>query len=363
MNVATYFEASGTAHAIGCAIGKAFAGQIRELVRHKRVALQVDTSAGRQAVDVAGGMLVSICHRVAPYLLEEMRGYANGAEVPFDDIVLLNCGDEARNLLNTGAPMDGCTAVAIGSGRTGNGLLAGQSKDGPPFQAQYLIVLLTRCNNRPALLQLCYPGMLALIGLSDTGMTLFTNQIHDHTNHVDGLPVMVFKRLAWECDLLDQVEALLQRRGAATAANYTFASADGRACCFEVRGNEYVRIDMADDLLVHTNHYLAPHLQGAESTEKIKQQRSHERLARMQQLIDGAKTKPDIDALLACFADRQGDPYGIWARGDDHCTNALVVAEPTLRRVHVSLSPIDAPLTLDLRGPTPTHPAASEDDP
>ena len=55
--------------------------------------------------------------------------------------------------------------------------------------------------------------------------------------------------------------------------------------------------------------------------------------------------------LLDCFADHEGDPYGIWARTDDHRTNAVVVAEPERRRLYVSLSPIKAILILDLRTP------------
>lgn len=352
MKVVPYFEASGTAHAIGCAIGKAFAVQIRELVQHKRTALHVDASARRQAVADAGRMLIDACDRVAPHLLEEMHGYADGAKIPFDDIILFNCGDEARNLLNRDAASDGCTAVIVAARRTGNGLLAGQSKDGPPFQRRYFITLGIRGDDRPALLQLTYPGMLAMIGLSETGIGLFTNQIHDHTNQTGGLPVMVFKRLAWECGSPDQVESLLRREGAATATNYNVASADGQACCLEVRGNEYVRIDIKDDLLVHTNHYLAARLQGAELESRVQRQRSHERLARMRKLIENAKGKLQVDDLFGCFADREGDPYGIWARAVDHCTNAVVVAELGPRRLHVSLAPTGLRRTLDFSGAT-----------
>ena len=88
-----FIQATGNPYEIGHSIGRAFPEQIAAL--SARVdAIQKDVSAG--AIDTAVGRLVSWSERLAPHLLDEMRGYADGADVPLDTILRMNSTDEAR---------------------------------------------------------------------------------------------------------------------------------------------------------------------------------------------------------------------------------------------------------------------------
>ena len=348
MAVLPFVEVDGDPYAVGHQIGQTFAAPIAGLIQRKRQALAATTGAGSRAAQQAVDLLTTACNRHAPHLLEEMRGCADGAGVLLTDVLLLNCGDEAGNLLRHSAADDGCTAVVVGPDRTGGCVLAGQSKDGPSFQADCFVALLQRVHNRPAVLQLAYPGMLGLCGLSDIGTAVLGNEIYDCTDATDGLPVVVLKRLMWECKTLDEAEDWIGRFGAAAAANFTVACADGSAACFEVRGSQYARIDMTDDLLTHSNHFISPDLQGREDESPIAAHRSRQRLERMQSLVSTLGSNVSVRNLYTCFADRQGAPAAIWAEPtphDDYRTNAVVIADLTKLELHIRLSPIGEQFT------------------
>jgi hypothetical protein len=223
-------------------------------------------------------------------------------------------------------------------------MLAGQSKDGPGFQSQFFAALLTKVDDGPAVCQLAYPGMLGLIGLSETGIGVFGNEVYDHVARTQGLPVVVFKRLAWQCRTLDEVADLLDASGAATVVNYLIATQED-AGCLELRGRQMARIDMTDDLLVHTNHLLTPQLQGAEDEASMIESDSHGRLTRLRMLIESMNAPVTVDDLFDFYADP-----AIWAKpkqGNDYQTNAVLITEPSAGRLHFGLSPHGERMTVD----------------
>ena len=354
MAVLPFVKVEGDPYAVGHQIGQTFAAPIAGLTERKHQALSATSAAGNRAAQHAVDLLTAACNRHAPHLLEEMRGYADGAAVPLSDVLLFNCGDEVSNLLRHSDDDDGCTAVVVGPARTGGRVLAGQSKDGPSFQAESFVALRQRVSDRPAVLQLAYPGMLGLCGLSEIGTAVHGNEIHDCVGAADGLPVVVLKRLMWECATLDEVENWIARFGAAAAANFTVACADGSAACFEVRGSQYARIDMTDDLLTHSNHFISRDLQGREDESRIAAHRSRQRLERIQSIVSAFNSDVSVRDLYTCFADRQGSPAAIWAEPtphDDYRTNAVVIADLTALELHIRLNPIGDQFTASFDRP------------
>ena len=334
-----YLEVSGSSYEVGVAVGRAFSARLRAFLAFKRHQACGPGAANAAHVAEAGAVLQDWCRRRAPHLLDEMRGYAAGAGVPFEDLIWLNSGDEARARATLAAgAVDGCTGFALTPDVTGNGVLAGQSKDGPGAQNEHYIVLLMRPTDRPAVLQLVYPGMLALLGLSETGMTIGTNQIYEGTAS-EGMPIMLVKRLIWELDRVDQAAALLAAEGLATASNFLLCDAHGQATCVEVKGSDFARINLDDGMLIHTNHYLSEALGGNEDDGAIAAHRSHERRARLAELLRQRRGRITPSAVFDCYRDHDGWPHSICAHqtpNDIHRTTAVLVAEPQVKRLHVS---------------------------
>lgn len=333
-----FLDASGDAYEIGETIGRTFADRLRAFIGFKQEVLRKDTQNQRSVLEQASARFLKWCRQCGPHLIDEMRGYADGAGVSLDDVVMMNCGDEARACA-TAASSEGCTAFALAPQATGGPVLAGQSKDGPGPQWDHYVVLRIRPKNRPALLQLAYPGMLALLGMSETGMCICTNQIHDGVRS-DGLPVMLIKRLAWEIESVADVERLIQVHHAATASNFLLCDRSGNAICLELRGEHYGRVDMDDGILIHANHYLTESLRGHEDPVRVAAHGSPLRQSRLAALFNQRRGRITVSDVFACYRDHRGYPNAICAHestDEYRGTTAVFVAEPQAGLLHVNV--------------------------
>lgn len=330
-----FLDVSGSSYEVGLAVGRAFRQRLQAFVAFKR-AQAADWDGAAAAA--GGAILREGCDRHAPHLLEEMRGYADGAGAAFDDIVRINSGDEARARV-TAADDDGCTAFALAPRLTGHGALAGQSKDGPGPQERHYVVLRMRPAGRPAVLQLTYPGMLAVFGLSETGMYVGANQIYDGTTFA-GMPVMLAKRMLWETQSVDEAARLFADHGLSTASNFLLCDGRGRATCVEMKGSRCGRVDPEHGLIVHTNHYLCANLRGGEDAASIARYRSRQRRDHLTQLLRRREGDITPAFLFECLGDHDGWPRSICAHRtpDEHYgTTAVLVAQTQAGRLHVCI--------------------------
>jgi isopenicillin-N N-acyltransferase-like protein len=331
-----FLEVSGPAYKIGKTVGRTFPNQLRSLVGAKLRSLSDGRDDSAACLAECRTRMLSWCQRLAPDLIELMHGYADGADVCFDDVVILNCCDEIRSHQQARSK-EACTSFAATAEFTGGMPLSGQSKDGPGINLKHYVVLLVRQEGRPAVLQLAYPGMVALLGLSETGMCIFTNQIYDSIA-TDGINAMVLKHLAWSADHVDDVEALVAEHGTAIAGNFLFCDRYNGAMCLELQGQDYARCNPEQGLMLHTNHYLCPRLRGREDESAIGAFRSRERFERLRQLLQRQRGRLKLEHVLACYRDHEGFPRGICTHDtqqSDYRTTAVVIAEPTQRKLHI----------------------------
>ena len=329
-----FFDVSGSAFDVGVAIGKRFRDRIGILIARVE-AMQKDVAPG--IVQDAGDGLASWCRRLAPHLLEEMRGYADGAGVALDDILRINATDQARSSSGT-SRMDGCTGFVLLPEATGGPLLCGQSKDGEGPLWEHYIVLASRCDGHAKILQLAYPGYLSLLGLSETGMAICTNQIYDGVD-CDGLPTAVLKRLAWDAGTVAEVEELVAAHGVASATNFLFCDRHGGAVCLEMRAEALGRVEPVDGVMVHTNHFLSDEVKGHEDQVAMATSASHRRRARMLDLFAARRGSLTVADVFECYRDHEGGVRGICSHAtadSSYQTTAVLIYEPQAGRLHVS---------------------------
>ena len=327
----------GSPYEIGKAIGASFSEPMRRRITEKKISHRV---LGVNAESVIAGetrRFVSWCEKLAPHLMDEMRGYSDGSGVPFEDIVELNCTDEIRSRFEV-QPPDGCTGFAVLPRASGEKLLTGQSKDGSGPLWKYYIVLRIHCDGHAGILQLGYPGSLALLGVSETGFSICTNQIYGGTEH-EGIPVVLLKRLAWDSGNFDDFESLLNEYGVSVATNFVVCDGSGSAASYEMRGNSWSKLLPVEGVLVHTNHFLDPPLQGQEDESRIKEYLSRERRTRLIELLERYQGKIDPEKIFHCFRDHEGYPRGICSHettGSGYGTTAVLVIEPQRGLFHLT---------------------------
>jgi len=194
--------------------------------------------------------------RLAPDLLEEMRGIADGvgrSDVGLLDIVVLN----ARSEIALGKWDDGCTALAWRLGSSGKQLLA-QNWDWQVSVGENLALMSIRRIGRPTIWMVTEPGIVGKIGFNSSSVGVCLNAIRARPISTDLLPIHLLLRTALECESVDSAIATFEELGgAASSQHILIADANGaRGLELSPKGGVYLRED-EDGMIVHTNHFLA----------------------------------------------------------------------------------------------------------
>jgi isopenicillin-N N-acyltransferase like protein len=310
-----------------------------------------------------------------PAYLDEMRGIAEGAGLDLADVLAINVRTEVMYAAKARqAPLAArvsnlpaeCSAFAVvptrGAPRTAT--LVGQNWDWLVHSAQTLIVLEVRQDDGPDLVTVVEAGLLAKTGLNAAGLGLVTNAlVTDADTGTPGLPYHVLLRAILDCTTVTEALKVLQAGMRSSSANYLIAHASGAALGVEAAPGDFTRLypQFPDQgLLLHTNHFLAPHLAPVQDVSLWAMPGSAVRLQRLRAATSNTATLEEFRALLADHADY---PYGICSHPDPDAhpleqgaTIASVLMDPNARRLWLAAgNPCQTPYSeLDLSWlPTP----------
>ena len=200
-----------------------------------------------------------------PDALQEMTGIADGAELPFDVILLLNCRSELMfaGARRKGAPVPcECTSFAVTPQASADGhMLLGQNWDWVPFAREVCVLLEVHREDKPAYATIVEAGMLAKVGFNAAGLGVCTNTlVSERDAGARGVPYHVMLRALFDAASMDEARSLLHAPKRALSANYLLAHASGEAANFETiaGGPGEVRTTLPHaGLLAHSNHFLA----------------------------------------------------------------------------------------------------------
>ncbi len=274
----------------------------------------------------------------APHLVQEVRGIADGAERPFDEVLLVNVRGEVLGLLHTpGTPLDGCTAFAVSRSRTvGGAVLAGQNLDQDPRNGDLLIVLHVVPDVGPAVLMCTFAGLVGYLGINSAGLAVMQNAVSTPTWRADGMPHYFMKRVLLEQTSLDGCLEVLRGAQVCSSGNYVLADAStGQLNDAELTPDGLAIVELADShAVVHTNHFLHPDLVPHEALLPNLPD-SADRSARMQALV-GCNGALDVADLQTALSDHQGYPTSICRHQPGLATIASIVAEPLAGRLHIA---------------------------
>jgi isopenicillin-N N-acyltransferase-like protein len=238
----------------------------------------------------------------APAPAAEIRGIAGGAGLEPWAVALLNARTEALARLDAGAGGECSTVVALGPAGTPPVTL--QTWDWHDVFADGWLVWTIELPDGTVLHTLTEYGMLAKIGVNSHGVGLHFNILHHASDGGPvGLPVHVLARTVLErARDAGQAVALL---GAVevSASSVLTVVVDGAAVCAELApaGPRFVTAG-AGGLLVHTNHFLDPHLAAGDRAPRL----GPDSYLRHDVLTRGLAAAPpprDRDDLLALMAD------------------------------------------------------------
>lgn len=287
---------------------------------------------------------VSAIEKVAPYLVEEIRGLARGAAVPFEDALLLQLRFEAVGFDGRGG--DGCSSFAIK--RADGHVFTGQNVDTVEEHCRLGTVVEMRPDDGPDMLFYAYyPGMIGYLGINSEGLSVFGNALLSDGWRV-GFPRYLSCRLALEQKTAAKAEETIRGLERASTINLLFTDPSGDIRNLEQTVDEVETLTAEDGRLFHTNHYVCERFRGDERLLDILPDSTVRRAqgaARLEEIDVG---EDDLfEQVKSVLKDHQNHPSSICRHraetsrydSDQWMTVASLVADPAAGRVDVAFGP------------------------
>lgn len=332
------YEASGSPLSLGRQHGdlarlkiRSFVGYLCEILKLKEAELGQRAKRFRPLFE-----------RHCPKLLEEIRGVAEGADIPFELALAAQLRGELGQLAE-GA----CTTFVIGPRGTADGsTLIGQTSDMAADMRDFCYLLRLIPDDRPELLMWTFGGQIGYHGLNSHGVAHFANSLGGGPSWRFALSHYPLKRLILEQTNLTAARQLMREFPVCSNGNYVLCDGTGSIADVELTSTGAHFLDDAGaGFLAHANHYLCK----AHACEANFQQSlpdSFSRQARMQELLKAGFGSHTVASLKSILSDHNGHPVSICRHPHDGTDNpmlpktghtvAAMIAEPNHGRLHLA---------------------------
>jgi len=349
-------EVSGPPRERGHQYGQLAAERIARGVSHYAIQLQ-DLGLGWPEIRALVDDYLPVIERFEPAYVEEMRGIAEGAGVPFEQIALLNARTEILKLgarpdlrarLAAAEDPDGCTGVVALPGATRDGrLIHAQNWDWKAECAETAVVLRIRRDDGPDLLTFTEAGGLARCGLNAAGIAITANYLESDRDYCQiGVPLALIRRKVLESEHLALAMHAVYATPKSPSNNMIVSHAGGVAIDFECAPDETFQVHPQDGLLVHANHWQSPvALAKLKDTGIASTPDSLYRDLRVRDLLAPAIGSIDTDAVKAALFDDFATPWSVCRPPRPSLTSnlsatvAMIVMQPALGRMEVAMLP------------------------
>ncbi|MBU2510216.1 C45 family peptidase [bacterium] len=240
-----------------------------------------------------------------PEYIEELQAIAEGANVSFEDVWLLNCFEEVFCEYSVSS----CSNVAVSNDRTENGhVLLAHNEDWISVDRNHLYLLRVKPQNQPAFLSLTYGALLANIGFNEEGIGVAINSVYHRDNNLS-VPRVVYSRAVLSARTIEEAIAKSTFEDRSGGYNFTLADANGELCCVECSADVHDIIPGINGWIAHTNHYQSSKMQTLEIPGQYAG--SNARLNRLRQLVGYTSRELTVQHLQTILADHANQPDSI----------------------------------------------------
>ncbi|KAI0099129.1 peptidase C45 acyl-coenzyme A:6-aminopenicillanic acid acyl-transferase-like protein [Nemania sp. FL0031] len=333
---------TGSSFEIGVIHGATAKDQITGSIDFYSQLFQASCSLSWPEVAQEAAKYVRPLEDIAPRYVEEIKGIADGSQLPFLDILALNIrteimfglfSDSERDI--TRAPSDGCTSLGW---LTPSGFsYLGQNWDWIPEQEPNLIVchISQPGTGIPDFSMVTEAGIIGKIGLNAVGVGCCLNAIKCRGVDTSKLPIHFALRTILESPSRAAAVEAIKLAGVAGSGHILVGDATG-STGLECTSKWVKEVTMDDAQRVcHTNHLI---LDTSDVEERPWLEDSPVRLARIRELT-ARTTNPDFDAIAAVFRDTDGYPSSINRRREGKSANETlftIVMDLTRRSARVT---------------------------
>lgn len=315
-------ELHGSPEARGRLYGQQAAARIHRSIGHYAAQL----SASGHGAERVRGWARSFVPRIEEFdadFVAEMRGIAAGANVPFEDIVLINARTEVLQLgkrsaaaavPSPAADPDGCTGVVLLPDVTRDGLLVhAQNWDWKSECAETGVVLRIREENGPDILTFVEAGGLARAGLNSAGIAVTANYLESDRDYRQlGVPLALLRRKFLKSEYLAMAMRAAYVTPKSGSNNIILSHADGVALDFECAPDETFLVHPENGIIVHANHWQSPvALSKLKDTGIANTPDSLYRDMRVRSLLEARRGQLDMAAVRDALFDDFQHPWAV----------------------------------------------------
>lgn len=256
--------------------------------------------------------------------LSEVEGIAEGAQVDFDDLMVLNARYEFLHF-----PTDGeCTAFALKREATADGCVyVGQNWDNRPFVMDHTLLIHETEENGTRIIGTTEAGQLIRNGMNSHGVGLCANSLNSVYDCAGvGVPANFLRRKLLSMSTLDEMVAWLVNAPRTVSNNYCIASAENRAFDVEAVPKAPWLLLPEDNILTHANHLVGDRTVDAYKGMKFRGELLYKLLAKRNGSITTDYVKECLknhenypDSLCAHMMEGETDLRKMWQ------TNASII--------------------------------------
>ena len=295
--------AEGAPEARGRRVGAALAEQV---ARSAAAMHDGRERAGmpRAALAAALRPLVAAAERALPARVAYVRGLADGAGVPFDDVFAVNALEE----LFHGQPVERCSSLAVASPA---GTLLGHNEQWATCELGNCAVVVERpADGAPWVVSPTVAACVPVVGVNAFGGAFGVDSLVADDDG-DGIPRVLAAREV--LDARDPGDLLERARLAGRAGGYGTVAAfpGGRIAVVEQSAE---RAEVVPGAAEHTNHYLHPELAAIAAPPRAT---SAGRLAHLRRLRAELPAEPEPADLMRLLASHDAEPEPVCAHGPD----------------------------------------------
>jgi isopenicillin-N N-acyltransferase-like protein len=334
-------DLSGTPTERGRQHGQAAAAQIKRGIQMYAESLLKSGVEWKELERRAEAMVPTITAFDATYV-EEMRGIADGANVPFAGIMLMNARTEmvsaARRQKAAQHFPDGCTAAFALPEATADGvLLHGQNWDWRAECAETSVVLRISRDDGPDILTFTEAGGLARSGLNSAGIGLTANALECDRDYQRGagVPLPFIRRKVLEAEYLALAVRTIFSTPKLGSNHMAISHCGGEAFGFECAPDETFWVAPECGIYVHANHWISE--SGRAKVKDTGLQETPDSIYRDKRVRDSLtpkRGKLTLDDFREAFFDDYATPYSVCRpprpnnRGALVATSAMVLMRP-----------------------------------
>ena len=256
---------SGSHREIGRQIGEACSLQVRRSIEKACVLIESVNEhllLDWQGAKIQASKYIPFVQERYPQYLEELQGIAEGAQVAFEDLAVLNAMEavtmDALHLTK-------CTSMAVNGERTADGhVLVAHNEDWMPEDEEDVYIVHAMPDDEPPILAMTYGGLLPNVGFNAAGIAQCCDSVYPNDSRI-GIPrVFASRAVLGARTPADAIRQMLIPHRAA-GYNHLLAHESGELYNVEVSARRFAILYAEEDYLVHTNHYLDPRMQAIES--------------------------------------------------------------------------------------------------